>query len=230
MCEEDSPKKHQWQTVSNKRKRINYQTSHEIAEQIQTTNRFECLNALPCDNNHPSTSKNSDNSKREPKPPPIYIYGVNNFKAMPGLPKMKPILLKRCLTIQYTPETYRKLIQHVRDEKIIHHTYQLKQERAYRIVIRDLYHSIPISDIAEELNKKGHKVRNMINVKHRVTKEPLLLFFVDLEPQSNNKEIYNLQLLLNCKIRVEPPNTKVPSYNVQDAKNMATQKILYKAI
>jgi hypothetical protein len=107
-----------------------------------------------------------------------------------------------------TPETYRKLIQHVRDEKIIHHTYQLKQERAYRIVIRDLHHSIPTSDIAEELNKKGHKVRNMINVKHRVTKEPLPLFFVDLEPQSNNKEIYNLQLLLNCKIRVEPPRHK----------------------
>jgi hypothetical protein len=84
-----------------------------------------------------------------------------------------------------TPETYRKLIQHVRDEKIIHHTYQIKQERAYRIVIRDLHQSIPMSDIIEELDKKRHKVRTMINVKHRISKEPLLLFFVDLEPQSN---------------------------------------------
>jgi hypothetical protein len=107
-----------------------------------------------------------------------------------------------------TPETYIKLIQHVRDEKIIHHTYQLKQERAYRIVIRDLHHSIPMSDIIEELNKKGHRVRNLINVKHRVSKEPLLLFFVDLEPQSNNKEIFNLAFLQNCKICVEPPRRK----------------------
>jgi hypothetical protein len=71
--------------VSNKRKRINYQTSPEITEQIQTINRFGSLNALPCDSNQnrrPPASKNSDNSKREPKPPPLCIYGVNNFKAM----------------------------------------------------------------------------------------------------------------------------------------------------
>jgi hypothetical protein len=39
-----------------------------------------------------------------------------------------------------------------------------------------------MSDIIEELDKKGHEVRNMINVKHRISKEPLPLFFVDLEP------------------------------------------------
>jgi hypothetical protein len=48
----------------------------------------------------------------------------------------------------------------------------------------------------------------MINVKHRVSKEPLPLFFVVLEPQNNNKEIYNLEYLLNCKIRVELPRRK----------------------
>jgi hypothetical protein len=36
----------------------------------------------------------------------------------------------------------------------------------------------------------------------------LPLLFVDLEPQSNNKEIYNLEFLLNCKIRVDPPRRK----------------------
>jgi hypothetical protein len=86
-------------------------------------------------------------------------------------------------------------------------TYQIKQERAYRIVNRDLPHSIPMSDI-NELDKKGHKVRNMINLKHTISKEPLPLFFVDLEPQSNNKEIFNLEALQNCKIRVEPPRCK----------------------
>jgi hypothetical protein len=107
-----------------------------------------------------------------------------------------------------TAKTYRKLIQHVRDEKIMHHTYQIKEERAYRIVIRDLHHSIPMSDIIEELDEKGHKVRNMINVKHRISKEPLPLFFVDLEPENNNKDIFKLEFLQNCKIRVEPPRRK----------------------
>jgi hypothetical protein len=117
-----------------------------------------------------------------------------------------------------TPETYRKLIQHVRDEKKIHNTYKIKRERAYRIVIRDLHHSIPISDIIEELDKKEHKVRNTINVKHRISKEPLPLFFVDLEPQSNIKEMLN------------HPDVKILSYNVKDARIMAAKNILYKTV
>ena len=37
-------------------------------------------------------------------------------------------------------------------------------------------------------------------------KEPLSLFFVDLEPQANNKEIFNLQFLDNTKITTEAPH------------------------
>jgi hypothetical protein len=35
----------------------------------------------------------------------------------------------------------------------------------------------------------GHKVRNIINGRHRIIKQPLNIFFVDLEPASNNKDI-----------------------------------------
>jgi hypothetical protein len=79
--------------------------------------------------------------------------------------------------------------------KIIHNKYQIKEDQAYRVIIPDLHHSISTNKIKNELNEKGHLVRNIINVKHRANKEPLLLFFVDLEPQNNNKEIYQLQFL-----------------------------------
>lgn len=59
------------------------------------------------------------------------------------------------------PHTYRKLIQHVCDERIVHHT---QQERSYRVLTYDLRHSLSLSDIAEELEKHGHKVRNIINI------------------------------------------------------------------
>jgi hypothetical protein len=122
------------------------------------------------------------------------------------------------------PETYRKLIRHLNSEKIIHHTYQMKQDRAYRVVIRNLHYSIPIDEIKEELKKKGHTVHNILNIRHRVNKYPLSMFYIDLEPKENNKEIYNLQYLNNMKINVEPPNKqkkKIPSYNVQDVSSMA---------
>jgi hypothetical protein len=76
----------------------------------------------------------------------------------------------------------------------------------------------------EELNKKEHKVRNMINVKHRISKEPLPLFFVDLEPQNNNKELFNLpSFCKTAKFVLNHPDAKILSYNAQDAKIMATQ-------
>ena len=105
-----------------------------------------------------------------------------------------------------TIDTYRSLEKHMKEENIVHHTYQIKTERAYRIVIRHLHHSVPPEDIKEELQKEGHSVRNIMNIKHKQTKEPLSLFFVDLEPQANNKEIFNLQFLGNTKITIEAPH------------------------
>jgi hypothetical protein len=80
-----------------------------------------------------------------------------------------------------TPDSYCKLIKHLQEDKIIYHTNQMKQERAYRIVIRNLHCLTPTAQITAELEKQGHKVRNILNVKHRITKGLLSLFFIDLE-------------------------------------------------
>jgi len=76
------------------------------------------------------------------------------------------------------------------------------------VVLRNLHHSIPPNEIQAELESLGHKVRNALNFRHRVTKEPLPLYFVDLEPQDNNKNTCDLQLLCNMKIVVEAPRKK----------------------
>jgi RNA polymerase-binding transcription factor DksA len=58
VSNEESLRKHQWQRVNNKRRGICPQTSAEIAEQIQTTNRFESLSKPPCDRSQNGTSTN----------------------------------------------------------------------------------------------------------------------------------------------------------------------------
>ena len=73
------------------------------------------------------------------------------------------------------------------------------------MVLRNLHHSIPSNEIQAEFETLVHKVRNELNIRHRVTKEPLPLYFVDLEPQNNKKSIYDLQSLCNMKIAVEAP-------------------------
>jgi hypothetical protein len=104
-----------------------------------------------------------------------------------------------------TPETYRKLIKYFKENHIFYHTYQLKVERAYRIAIKYLHHSTDIEEIRRELFDLGHNVHNIVNAQHKITKEPLNLFFVDLEPADNNKDIYNITALQNKIIQIEPP-------------------------
>ena len=96
-----------------------------------------------------------------------------------------------------TPETYRKLVKYFKDNNIFYHTYQLKEKRAYRIVIKYLHHSTDAEDIKQELYELGHNVWNIIDAQHRTTKEPLNLLFTDLEPAENNKEIYKIKALQN---------------------------------
>jgi hypothetical protein len=67
-------------------------------------------------------------------------------------------------------------------------------------------------------------VRNILNVKHRITKGPLSLFFIDLEPKEHNKGIYDMEFLCNMKITVEAPRPKNTSSNAQNVNLMVIQK------
>ena len=121
-----------------------------------------------------------------------------------------------------TPETYRTFIRYPKDNNIYSHTYKLKEERAHRIIIKHLQHSTDIEDIRQELLERRHKARNILNAQHRIAKEPLNLFFIDLEPSENNKEVYNITALQNKIIQIEPPRAKrITSYNACDANIMA---------
>lgn len=55
------------------------------------------------------------------------------------------------------------------------------------------------------IEKLGHQVANIWNIKDRQTKKPLPMYFVDLMPNPGNK----IQFLLNCRVVVfEPPRAK----------------------
>jgi hypothetical protein len=49
--------------------------------------------------------------------------------------------------------------------------------------------------VREEIDSMGHKIRNIWNIRHRVTGYPLSLFFLDIEPAGNNNEIYHNEYL-----------------------------------
>ena len=75
------------------------------------------------------------------------------------------------------------------------------------MVLKHLHHSSNLDDIKQELSSLGHGVRNIINVKHRLTKEPLNIFSIDIEPATNNKDIYAIKAIQNKIIQFQPPHS-----------------------
>lgn len=205
---------HPWQVV----------TVHQSARRTAIPN-LQQSSPVPTNNRYSALSEDGDcdvcmeqdSKPRTPRPPPVFIHGVLNYEDM--INNITQILETEQFSSKslsdgsvklntYTPESYRSLIRHLNAEKIVYHTYQVKDERAYRVVLRNIHPSIDVDYIKEGLREQGHRVRNIMNIRHRVSKTPLPLFFVDLEPASNNKDIYNLKYIFNMQITVEPPKKK----------------------
>lgn len=209
-----------WQiaTYSNKKRKLDDRSPQKTpptSPQFTHSNRYAPLATSTPNEGTVGETNYRQKQQKIPKPPPIFVQGVANYQQM--VDSITPIIEKEQYTTKcmpgnnikinvHSPDTYRKLVRHFQENKVVFHTYQIKQERAYRVVIRHLHPTIPTNLIIEELALHNHKVRNIINVKHRTTKEPLPLFFLDLEPADNNKDIYNLNYLINLKISVEPPH------------------------
>ena len=47
-----------------------------------------------------------------------------------------------------------------------------------------------------------------MNARHPLTKAPLPLFFVDLEPATRNSEIFKLDVMAHTRIKVEEPRNR----------------------
>jgi hypothetical protein len=65
-----------------------------------------------------------------------------------------------------------------------------------------MHYSINPEEIKTEIEKLGHTVSNIWNIKQYTMKLPLSMFFVQLKSAPNNKDIHKVE---QCKIKFEPP-------------------------
>lgn len=220
-----------WQTVSSssKKRKISGTPSptkgdgnkNKNANQpLKTGNRFaalsESIRTMSIDAETPIMKNHSDEVKKI-TPPPIFVKGVEDFKGMmeritTTIPvehvTTKSLANKAVKIIVSNVESYRKLVREFRNHGVAFYTFQLKAERAFRVVIRGIHQSCSTDDIKKAINDLGYSIRNVANIRHHQTKDPLPLFFVDLEPADNNTTIYELRSLLNQSIKVESPRPR----------------------
>ncbi len=189
---------------------------------MKLQNRFEVLTEANVKTKEvteqENTSKMHDKvEQNSSKTPPIFIPNVGDVKAMANAIESvissseysyKCINQNSVKLLCQSPDAFRKVVRKLNNEKISFHTYQLKQDRAYRVVLKNMHFSTDPNDIICSLEQLGHSVRNIINARHYQTKQPLSMFYIDLEPAKNNKDVFDIQYLLHARITFEPPTVK----------------------
>jgi len=173
---------------------------------------------IDIDSQHETLSQGQSNTTNDtPKPilpPPVFIKCVlnyirlrNSIRDLIGPTSFSCKSSKAHLKIQTdSPDNYRKLIRLLKDINAQYHTYQLHSEKSLRIVVKNLHPTTPVEDIAAAIEEIGHSVKNLINIKHYQTKSPLPMFFVDLNPQESNNDIFSITALLHTKVKIEEPH------------------------
>lgn len=150
------------------------------------------------------------------KPPPIFVDKVSNIQPLTkmleditqGDFEIKILPSERVKVQTKSAEAYTTVYKELKKRSTEFFTYQPKEERSFRVVLKHIHPSTDLEEIKSALGDLQHEVRNIWNIKHRQTKQPLNIFYIDLKPQSNNKDIYNLKSILNCKVTFEAPKPK----------------------
>ncbi|XP_022819396.1 uncharacterized protein LOC111351609 [Spodoptera litura] len=204
-----------WQRVPTdrnpKRKRFS-NSPPQTATEITTSNRFS---ELPIDLTDDTTENPSTHVKKSSKPPPIILYGIEDLTKLTELLNntvpsdsysYKIINRDQLRVMTRSTEIYKDLIELIRNNGLIGHTFTQKQKKCYRIVIKNLHHTTPKSAITEAIENTGNKVRGEIVCGiSRKNKKPLNMFFVNIEPGPNNTVVKSIQTIFHTRVTIEDP-------------------------
>ncbi|KAJ2948226.1 hypothetical protein O0L34_g10036 [Tuta absoluta] len=178
---------------------------------VPISNSFEGLDPEKNLESTPNSNNNNEPLQKQPKPPPVFIYGVENITPLVGLlneviTDVYDLAVLRDERVKVQPKSlqaYSKLVEELKKKNTELHTYKPKEDRSFRVVLKKMHHSADPTEIKNEIEELGHKVINIWNMKHSVTKKPLPMFIVELKTDPNNKTVYNVQRLLHCVISFE---------------------------
>lgn len=214
----------EWKPVdNNKRNRSPNNTSSPHTKKtnepsnFSSPNRYSPLN-IDEDNNMDlgTNTETIESPPPPPPPPPIFLTSPIDFislcKNLEQITKTEGFLCKsnsKNIKINlHSASSYRAAITLFNENKLEYHTYQTHEEKSYRVVIRNLHHSIPTDYIKEEIEKHGFLVKNVTNIRKSQSKEPLPLFFVDLNPSPNNQDIFMINNICFSKVKFEAPHIR----------------------
>jgi len=183
--------------------------AEELADQMETEQLVE----------------NKGKESRTQKPPPINIEDVSNVTLMET--ELDKVLGSSNYTYHFTrrgaarvqvedSDAYRRLVKFLKENNAHHYSYQLKEDKAFKVIVRNLASTTTQNKINEAFTQHGHNVVRLYNPPARkVTRKvlgkdveeliPNNFFFVELARSTNNREALNINVIGRQRVSVEIP-------------------------
>jgi len=160
-------------------------SSYWLSAPIHTSNMFEALDPEEHMNTDPPVDK-------LPKPPPIYVDRVDNMQPLTELlnetvKRDFEIKVLRADEVKIQPKSaqaYSIIVRELKNKGTEFHTYKLKQERSFRVVLKNMHPSTDEKELKAAIDSLGHQVTNVWNIKNRINKKPLPMYY---RPQTKRK-------------------------------------------
>ena len=181
---------------------------------ILITNKFSALQNLPTQR---TLQREIVGSSRQilPSIPYILIYENNNryqlIQRIITRCTEKPNIINTISFIKIRPKNrkdYDMLLHSLPKEGIEFSTTTLKADQPLKVVIKNLPLDTPTDEIQSQLSQLGYDVISIsqLSKKERETQQRIYfpIFLVNLRKSESSKDIFSLQYLLYCKIKIEP--------------------------
>lgn len=197
---------------TNSYKRQSSISDYWLNKPIPTENPFDVLSV----EDSASEEKSTEQKTKSTKSPPIFVSGVKYIRPLSDL---LDVIAKDEYTLKAlqddqvkiqpsSADKYLPIIEALKSKKTEFYTYQRKQDRNFKVILRNMHASVDIQLLTQEIEANNHKVKSIVNILQNNTKRPLPLFLVEIEANENNKEIYQIKQLLNTIISFEQPRKK----------------------
>lgn len=197
-----------WIRVKNKKKNWGERTAKRARTEVSSSDSSTPAKEKVVE----ATNQSKTTTKKIPPPPPIMVSEVNNLNQLNAEFKKEKMtenisikkLKDKCFKISTVNENeYRTATKVLEENKILWHTYENKQVRPIRVMVKNLDHSYERKEIKEDLISKGYKIIDVTNKISRKDNKPLDMFILSFEHSENMDNIFKIKKIMNSIVYIE---------------------------
>lgn len=153
------------------------------------------------------------------KPPPINIVGISNYARIKEILNSAHVQNYSVIALNNNiwkintsnPDGYKALSATLNEMKAEWYTYENKNERPNKVIIRGLHHTCTKEEIMEDLRHQGFNPIDAVNILKKERNEngntysyrQLPLFRVTFHNDDSTDKIYNIETIAQLKVKVE---------------------------